>query len=726
MQEMLPDRLHRAVRKAVLPLAVLFLALFAFVLVSVMAPEKIGRPEPVPGYAGSQKCRACHAKEFDAWKDSHHALAQVAVDPARRGPAGEGNPDLVDRAGQLHLRMTENGAAKEYPVAWAIGVHPVVQYLTLLDRGSWHPLPWSHDAVKRDNFDVYALESPPRRPDEWGHWSARGGSWNLQCAACHVTAYEKRYDAAADRYDSRWSEPGVGCESCHGAGKDHVAWHSSTSPPPDPAGAYRMYVPRGKYEAPKDKVEGMAHSPRLPENAPLLGLCATCHARRSELADGYRPGSEWLDFYEPDLMDGAAYYPDGQVRDEDYESVSFESSVMYRKGVTCLNCHDPHTGKTVKEGNALCLQCHESKYDAPAHTMHAPASAGGKCVNCHMPVTTYMLRHPRRDHGMTRPDPVLTRERGIPNACNRCHVDRDAAWAEAAFLRHYGDGPRPARERARAIAGGRSGDASALPALHALATAAEEAPVWRASGIRLLEGWADEPETAEPLGKLLADPHPLVRAAAARSLANVRERDAMRGVEPALRRAVADPVRSVRLDAAWALRAVRDPALEPAFREVEAFHAFRADWAFVHYRRGVWARDRGDFEASVEAFRVAVRMDPAGTPSRISLASVLSVLRRDGEARQVLEEGMRLTPADADLNFSLGLLDAAEKRWPEAAARLEACLKADPDHPRAWANLAVVLYEGKAGPARIRRACEEALRQDPGRQDLVEILRNVR
>ena len=46
-----------------------------------------------------------------------------------------------------------------------------------------------------------------------------------------------------------------------------------------------------------------------------------------------------------------------------------------------------------------------------------------------MPVTTYMQRHPRHDHGFTIPDPLLTKQFGVPNACNKCHTDKDTEWS---------------------------------------------------------------------------------------------------------------------------------------------------------------------------------------------------------------------------------------------------------------------------------------------------------
>ena len=39
-----------------------------------------------------------------------------------------------------------------------------------------------------------------------------------------------------------------------------------------------------------------------------------------------------------------------------------------------------------------------------------------------------MARDPRHDHGFTIPDPLLTKELGIPNACNRCHADKTVDW----------------------------------------------------------------------------------------------------------------------------------------------------------------------------------------------------------------------------------------------------------------------------------------------------------
>ena len=55
-----------------------------------------------------------------------------------------------------------------------------------------------------------------------------------------------------------------------------------------------------------------------------------------------------------------------------------------------------------------------------------------------MPQTKYMQRHGRHDHGFTIPDPLVTRQTGIPNACNRCHQDKDTDWAINSVDKWYG------------------------------------------------------------------------------------------------------------------------------------------------------------------------------------------------------------------------------------------------------------------------------------------------
>ena len=116
-----------------------------------------------------------------------------------------------------------------------------------------------------------------------------------------------------------------------------------------------------------------------------------CHARRGLFDDRYVPGRPLMDTHRPALLEEGLYYADGQIQDEVYEYGSFLQSKMYRAGVTCSDCHDPHSLRLRDTGNALCAHCHlPERFDTPAHHFHHTGSAGSQCVACHMPAKTYM------------------------------------------------------------------------------------------------------------------------------------------------------------------------------------------------------------------------------------------------------------------------------------------------------------------------------------------------
>src|SRR5206468_12509743 len=59
------------------------------------------------------------------------------------------------------------------------------------------------------------------------------------------------------------------------------------------------------------------------------------------------------------LLEDRLYHPDGQIRDEVYEYGSFLQSKMFNRGVTCSDCHDPHSGKLRAPGSQVCLRSEE-------------------------------------------------------------------------------------------------------------------------------------------------------------------------------------------------------------------------------------------------------------------------------------------------------------------------------------------------------------------------------
>ena len=650
-------------------------------------------------YAGSASCRNCHQEEYDQWAKSHHGLAermagsntcQAAFEGVKT--VGRGSQQVsfaIDNGNYEVTTAGPNGPRQTYVVDRVIGRDPLVQFLVGTPDGRWQALATAWDPRRHEWFNVFGTED--RQPGEWGHWTGRGMNWNSMCAACHNTRLLKNYDPATDTYHTAMAEVSVGCESCHGPLKSHIQWQ------------HRYGNSRRK-------------DPTL---APMSGrqkleACGACHARRTELTGDFKPGEDFLNAFDLAMADGTdLYYPDGQVHEEDYEYASFLGSRMHARGVACTDCHQAHSAKTLLPGNFLCLRCHNGGntnapvIDPVAHSHHQVHgySAGGKladtdlthfkteeiketggeCVNCHMPRTVYMQRHWRHDHGLTMPDPLLTKEYGVPNACNRCHQDKDADWALAQVNAWYGKGmDRPSRQRARRLAAARAGNRAAVePLLKTLA--AETNAYWKAAIINVLQPWSAEPRVDAALRRSLSDPDALVRAKAARAFDGQPESQSA-PTAAALRARLEDPVRAVRVAAAWALRGSLDMKSR-AGRDLELFLDVNADQPGGQLQKGAFFVARGDPSEALDHYRKAVAWDPASAPIRRDLAVLYSYLNQNREALGQLREAVRLEPGEALYHYSLALALSDAGDLEKAIAELREAVRLNPRYADAWRNL---------------------------------------
>lgn len=642
-------------------------------------------------YAGSDTCRACHTNAFTRWAASHHSLAersptgaldQVAFEPSRTFT--HGSQSTTVRSGPAGFEVETpgpGGTNASFRVDRVIGHHPLRQYLIPEEGGRWQTLEASWDPRTNDWFNVYGSED--RQPGEWGHWTGRGMNWNSMCATCHNTRFRKNYEPGSDVFHSSMAERSVGCEACHGPMRDHVSWQQA-------------WEGSGKKDPTLRKWTPSVH----------METCAPCHARRSELTGDVVAGASFWDHYLLAIVDGSdTFYPDGQVREEDYEYSAFLGSRMHAAGVTCLDCHDPHAGRTKFEGDALCLQCHDGRrqgspvIDPAKHTFHAAASTGSRCVNCHMPQTVYMQRHSRHDHGFTSPDPLLTRETGIPNACNRCHADKTVDWAVEATDRWYGARmERPARRRARVLAQGRRGDEGAVPGLLEI-LGIPETPYWKAAAVALLEPWSDRPAVTKALLDASSHEHPLVRYRALQALGPAAEAGEPRALAVARAR-LEDNARSVRFAAAWSLRREVSPESR-AGRELGHMILLNSDQPTGQAQWAALELARGRAEEAARHLGTAVGWDGGSAGLRQDYATTLSLLGRSRQALEQVREAARLEPKVAEHHYRLGLAwnEAGDMR--QTVASLEEAVRLDGRHDRALYNLALAYSAANRGEAAV-------------------------
>jgi predicted CXXCH cytochrome family protein len=255
-------------------------------------------------------------------------------------------------------------------------------------------------------------------------------------------------------YSTKWAELTVSCESCHGQSAEHVAWARNDKSAEPPAGSF-----------PKLGVGGQAGE---------LAVCGPCHARREAFSgDSVSAGSIFGDHYRLALLKPGLYFADGQQQDEVYILGSFLQSKMKAKGVTCSNCHDPHSSQLIADGNAICTQCHseaaraefpslkKANYDTPAHHHHKPGTDAAQCVSCHMPESNYMRIDKRRDHFFRIPDPAQSNAAGAPDVCTSCHKGESQEWAAQRINAWAPNSDRSWQDRAAFIAVSSGGTSSA-------------------------------------------------------------------------------------------------------------------------------------------------------------------------------------------------------------------------------------------------------------------------
>ncbi|HKJ23248.1 MAG TPA: tetratricopeptide repeat protein [Myxococcota bacterium] len=686
-------------------------------------PEAPGpAPEAAAEYVGAAACARCHPDETARWRGSDHDRAMEA--PGPESVLGDFGGAMLDHFGERYsferadeaYRIETGGVA--YDVAWTFGFDPLQQYLVRDADGVLRAVGVAWDARPAGEggqrwFHLHPEEPVP--PGDVLHWQGPAGRWDRQCAACHSTGLVRR--RAGDGFDTRFSEPDVACEACHGPGSRHVAWAEAGGSGPSQlvaglAGEARWAFVEG---------EPIARRTGAPAAA-QLDACAPCHARRASLGLDPDPGRRFLDGHRPALLDEGLYFADGQIRDEVYVWGSFVQSRMHAAGVVCGDCHDAHSLR-IDEPDAVCASCHRPEvFGVREHHGHAPGSPGSSCVACHMPSRTYMGVDDRRDHGLRVPRPDLTEALRVPNPCQACHADRPPAWAAEALAAWHGPPPALEEDPAAVIDAGRRRLPGAGARLARLAEDRAQPAIRRATALRLLGAQLDA-RTAPVVRRALGAEEPLVRMAAVEAAEAIPADRRFALVAPRL----ADARRVVRLEAARVALSVApeargaSPDLAAAVAELRAAHEARGDRPEAQVALGNLDLALGDPEGARLAYTTAVTRSPWFVPGWVNLADLERAAGDEAAAERALRSGLARSPESADLHHALGLLLVRTGRRDEALEQLaEAAARAPDDARYAWVYGVALISTGHADAA--LDALEAAHARHPGDPAIVEAL----
>lgn len=643
-------------------------------------------------YVGANACEGCHQAEFKAWQGSHHELAMQEANI--KTVLGDFNnatfkynnvESTFFRRDDSFMVRTDgpDGKLTEYPIAYTFGISPLQQYLIAFPGGRYQVLSIAWDSRPQAEggqhwFHLYPKEKIAHTDQL--HWTGRYQNWNMECADCHSTHVKKGYDSITDSYKTTFKEVNVACESCHGPASRHIKWaqHDDQSSYSDVTKGLGVVLKSDRQEtwAFSDN-SGIAHR-KQPASDALMNTCWTCHSRRSTLVEGSLPGLSLEDSHHPALLTQPNYYADGQQRDEDYTWGSFRQSKMFQQGVTCMDCHEPHSLKLRAEGNALCIRCHKAeKFDTQKHHFHKEQSKGADCMDCHAPEQNYMGNDGRHDHSFRLPRPDLSELLGSPNACIQCHTKQNNKWAASSLDKWLGKSWRQRPHYGTTLQAGASEGIKALPELIELAQNQSSSALVRATAVNLLKPLMS-PDLLLFAREQLKDKDPSVRIAGLGLIESIDPINRVLMASPLL----IDSVRGVRIEAARILTDLPDDQItsnhiesrRSAMKEYLNYLDLNADWPVENVNLGNLYSRQHNFEPAIAAFERALKLDPRFVRAYVNLADVYRQLHRDNEGEQQLRNGLSISPMSADLHHALGLLlvrrgdkNSALKELAEAA-----------------------------------------------------------
>ncbi len=608
-------------------------------------------------YSGSESCKPCHEKFYQLWHDSHHGLAMQPVTGefienniksfSTEIKVGEDFFSVVRRGDTLvftETKSTEKTA--EYPAVQTMGGKYVYYFLTPLSGGRLQVLPLAYDCdtdswYNNPESGVRHFETIEDAPLNWMNYLY---TFNTTCYSCHVSQMETNYNISDNTYNTTWREPGINCETCHGPSNEHII----------------ACVKAGEGNIPED-LEIIRTVEFTPEQH--NASCGSCHAKATVIAEDFIPGSKFYDYFDLITLENPDFYADGRDLGENYTMTTWEMNKCAEKsGMHCVSCHTS-SGRyrfAGEEANDACMPCHSDKAtNVKPHTFHEPDSEGSKCIACHMPKTSF-ARMDRSDHSFRPPMPQATIAFGSPNACNICHDEKSAEWAQKEIQKtHMREYQQKTIENAYLIRMAREGNWAELDKILSGLENERFNKIYTTSFIRLLENCNDS-RKREVMLKLTQHESPLVRGAAAHSLYTDDSEQAFEK----LTELVDDDYRVVRLNAAFAISSYPETyinetnriKISEALKEYENSLVTRTDNWSAYYNLGNYYSNLNDFDEALKAYNTSIKTFPEAIMPMVNAGFIYSLQGNYNKAEEMFTRALSCSPNHEAALLNLALL----------------------------------------------------------------------
>lgn len=622
-------------------------------------------------HASVKTCVDCHSQQVSNWQQSDHAKAMaVATDGSVLGDFENASTThytqkatFYKKDGHFYIDLTEQNKTTTYHVQYTFGHYPLQQYLVPADGGRLQVFPFAWDSQPKSLggqrwYPNYASEDI--KANDRLHWQQPLQNWNGMCADCHSDGLKRNFDVKNDSFDTQWDNINVGCQSCHGDMNQHVKDYNNgrtgafTDSKAQQQALLTWLLKSGENVARLRTPKGQpATKQQKEQKQDFMNTCFACHALRSPLTDGFKPNQHLMSQFTPSLLAPNLYHADGQIKEEVYVYGSFLQSKMFKEGVTCLDCHDPHSMKIKTESNGLCLQCHSAEnYQQEQHTRHPLDSAGGQCVNCHMPETTYMGVDARRDHSFKIPRPDLSSQYNTPNACINCHEDRSNEWAASQLVKWHGHPKRLTNAEQLFI---NLMHNRGLPLDKHLQLINDDGlpVIKRASAIALLP-YSTAMLSDHVIKLWVNHEEPLIRLAVAQVGELLTDEDKLLSYQNLL----TDTFKSIRVAAANELitsNLVGTDAFKRAFKELIDANEINSWRGEGNFNQSLIHIQKQEFARAIVKLNDSIKVDPYFASAYVNLADIYRQQQLPSKEKEVYELALDNNPKAAEIHYGYGM-----------------------------------------------------------------------
>jgi predicted CXXCH cytochrome family protein len=440
------------VRSIVVTLVLLIgVAMAVYALRSSYTGTRQGKADE--NYIASENCLACHSDHYASWRRTHHGRMTQNISPQTvQGDFEKNNSyEYAGVKAKMERRGNEFFMSFQYPdgksetnkIERTVGSRRIEQYVTKRS-GQYFRLPIAYDLMQHRWMSLNGSFFFP----DGGDFNQHTSQWDTNCVFCHNVKAQPNFDFQTRTAKTEVAELGIACGACHGPGAVHADLASSP-------------FTRTQWLA-DESIDRKIIDPQKLDTDRSMMICGHCHGQRvpnptdrirdiMSKGDPFDAGENLAEMYTPidhgtkigNVSFANRFWADGSPRLTAYEYQGILSSQCFLKGqpgnrINCNSCHEMHGGdvkgmiEPAMRTNVACTQCHTQLRDETAltnHTKHQVNTEGSSCYSCHMPEVVYGVQTFHKTHQIANPQPQLTADKGVPNACNQCHLDKSVNWA---------------------------------------------------------------------------------------------------------------------------------------------------------------------------------------------------------------------------------------------------------------------------------------------------------